>query len=182
MVRCFRRGAGGGRIRHPIGGAADAEAAVAVEGAVAPKARQRRQVDRHANRRAGHRPHHRETGPRVASRQRGVDPTVGIKPQIFGDFAPGAPDQGIASGADRVGQLARHQREAAGAVHLPNKAMRLQTARIGRHRRETDRGRPSDRLGRAVDRVGSRLSQHGWRVDRFVGFEDPGVKKRRVEA
>ena len=110
----------GPRIRHGVGGASDAEAVEAREVAVAVEGGQARQIDRHAQRLALHRPKHGSTRPRVALFQEVADRSILVEAEPLRHVAPCPPFEGGVEGPHRFRQCLRYRDEAARFVDRPH--------------------------------------------------------------
>ena len=158
--------------------AAEAEAAIAEELAIAIEDRQSRKLDRHALAGDVGRPRDRHAAPGVVRRNRCRDMAVRIERQRGGDLAPRPAEHVGGALAHRGGEVAAGDGEALVGIHRPHEAQRavgfflrlwrsfrLRGGRgiIGnrRGRRCIGRLRVLDVFGRRLGRIGQARDQHG---------------------
>ncbi|HQF30373.1 MAG TPA: hypothetical protein PLJ34_02905, partial [Hyphomicrobiales bacterium] len=108
-----------------VGRAADAEAAIATEGAIAAENRDRRKLDRNGEAGTFDRPVDLEAAPGVARGDRIGDRAVG-KAEPVGDLGPGEAFEGGAGRPDGPGEIARKELEPPVAVEFPEEPVGLQ--------------------------------------------------------
>src|SRR5581483_3490319 len=100
--------------------AADPEAAITQERAVAVEYRQSRELDLKPFVAAVDRPGDQDSAPGFVCRHGGGEPPRLIEAELGIDFPPRAPERDGGSAADDLGELVRPQCEAAARVHLPD--------------------------------------------------------------